>query len=190
MTNELGGVRLNFGGGCLMGRATKEVEQQRKYLIAKFMEEGLDHHGIARKFESMQIDGSTRPQNIKRVMDIIREENITADSMVASPKQQSIILAEVTTRIVTDLSDIEDKIDQLSRNYEEHAIRVEKLYALKLEYYKSLIEAWAVAQSITGSSQQPKRTGDKTQINIENMGTEKAKELAADVRKLLAPTGG
>ncbi len=168
-----------------MGRSDRKTEAERKYLIAKYMEEGLDHHGIARKFESSQIEGSTRPQNIKRVMDVLRQEKISADEMVASPKQQSIILAEVTSRIVDDLRDIEEKIELLSRNYEDNAIRVEKLYSLKLEYYKTLIEAWAVAQSIGGSGSTPRRTGDKTQINIENMGMDKAKKLAAGVRGIL-----
>jgi hypothetical protein len=173
-----------------MGRTDRKTEAERKYLIAKYMEEGLDHHGIARKFESMQIEGSTRPQNIKRVMDVLREDKLAADMVVASPKQQSIILADVTSRIYKDIGEIEEKIERLSENLEEHAIRVEKLYALKLDYIKELVEAWAITQSIQGSGQQTvrKTTGDKTQINIDKINTSDVKELADEARKILAPS--
>ena len=173
-----------------MGRITRQAEEHRRYLVAKYMEEGMNHHQIAKKFESDGVEGSTRPQNIKLIMDSIEAANLKADSMVASPKQQSIMLAEVTVRITEDLSDIEEKIHRLSKNLEEHALRVEKLYGLKLEYYKTLIDAWAIVEGIVGATSGVKKTGDKTQINIDKIDYKQIDKMAASAAAMLEEYNG
>jgi len=174
-----------------MGRITRQAEEHRRYLVAKYMEEGMNHHQIAQRFEADGIEGSTRPQNIKLIMDSIEASSTKAESMVASPRQQSIMLAEVTVRITEDLRDIEEKIERLSKNLEDHALRVEKLYGLKLDYYKTLIDAWAIVEGIVGATVGgAKKTGDKTQINIDKIDYKKIDKMAASAAAMLEEYNG
>jgi hypothetical protein len=90
-------------------------------------------------------------------------------------------LEEITEKAVSDLEEIDSLIKRLGTNPTKHALRIEKLYKMKLEYYTVISEMWAITQTILGEGTSPKKTGDKIQVNIDYKKIDEALGKATDV---------
>ena len=142
-----------------MARLPKEEEQRWRYRI-----------------------GSTRPQNIKRIVDNFDKGAYSAGQIV-SPDEQKAKLEETTIRIEEDLENLDIIIENLADKPQENSARLEKLYKLKNEFYKNLVAMWSISETITGGSKGPSSiSGDKVQVNFANIDY---KKLHQDAKKAL-----
>lgn len=156
-----------------MSRPTAEEKRKRDYQVMKLVDEGHDHHYIA------DVVGM-RPQNVLALpaYKAAHGESVKGFKIV-SPRDQKLRLEEITERAANDLDDIDKLIKRLSSNV-KHALRVENLYKIKLQYYNAISEMWAITQSILGEGTGPSKTGDKTQININYKKIDEAANKAAE----------
>jgi hypothetical protein len=161
-----------------MARLPKEEEQRWRYRIQELMEAGHNHHQAAKIMEEEGTPGSTRPQNIKRVMEKLKRGEYSPSEIV-SPAEQREKLEETTERIFTDLDELDYIIKSLVDNPQDNAAKLEKFYKLKNELYKNLVSMWSISDSISGSSKQPSSIkGDKVQINYANVDRKLLAEAA------------
>jgi hypothetical protein len=158
-----------------VARPTNEEKRKRDYQVMKHVDEGFDHHQIA------EIVGM-RPQNVLGLPAYrVAQGEAVEGFKVVSPRDQKLRLEELTERAMIDLDKIDTLIKRLSTNPTKHALRMEKLYQIKLKYYTAISEMWAITQTILGEGTGPTKTGDKTQININYKKIDEAANKAAEV---------
>ena len=119
-----------------MARPTGEAKRKRDYLVMKMVDEGNDHHQIAEKL-------GMRSQNVLGLpaYKVAMGENVEGFKVV-SPRDQKLRLEEITDRATIDLDEIDKLIKRLGSNPTKHALRIEKLYKMKLDYYIPRIESF------------------------------------------------
>lgn len=169
-----------------MARLPKEEEQRWRYRIHELMEKGYNHHQIAKTMEEEGTPGSTRPQNIKRVMDKMKKGEY-APFEIVSPAEQREKLEETTARIFGDLDELDSIIKSLVDNPQGNAAKLEKFYKLKNELYKNLVSMWSISDSISSGGKQstPSIKGDKIQINYDGLNTKLIEERAKQAAERL-----
>ncbi len=169
-----------------MARLPKEEEQRWRFRIQELMNAGHNHHQIAQIMEEEGSPGSTRPQNIKRVMDRM-EKGEYGPHEIVSPSEQREKLEQTTARIFTDLDELDSIIKSLVDNPQDNAAKLEKFYKLKNELYKNLVNMWSISESISSSTKQPASSikGDKVQINYANVDPKLIEERAKEAARKL-----
>lgn len=169
-----------------MARLPKEEEAMWRYRIKELHDGGRNHHQIAQMLEDEGYPGSTRPQNIKRMIDNL-DAGKYAPSEIVSPKEQKEKLEETTSRIIEDLENLDIIIEKLADDPYTNAAKLEKLYKLKNEFYKNLVQMWSISDSISGSKAKGPSSisGDKVQVNFANVDYKKLHEAAKDATRAL-----
>jgi hypothetical protein len=158
-----------------MARPKAEEKRKRDYQVMKLVDEGHDHHYIAEQM-------GMRPQNVLNLPAYkVAQGELVEGFKVVSPRDQKLLLEEITEKAVSDLEEIDSLIKRLGTNPTKHALRIEKLYKMKLEYYTVISEMWAITQTILGEGTSPKKTGDKIQVNIDYKKIDEALGKATDV---------
>jgi len=158
-----------------MARPTAEEKRKRDYQVMKLVDEGHDHHYIAEQM-------GMRPQNVLSLPAYkVAQGEMVEGFKVVSPRDQKLLLEEITEKAITDLDEMDRLIKKLVTNPTKHALRIEKLYKMKLEYYAVISEMWAITQTILGEGTSTKKTGDKIQVNIDYKKIDEALGKATDV---------
>lgn len=160
-----------------MARLPKEEEGRWRYRIKELSDGGSNHHQIAKMLEDEGYPGSTRPQNIKRIIDNL-DKGAYSTGQLVSAEEQKAKLNETTARIEEDLENLDIIIEKLADKPQENSARLEKLYKLKNEFYKNLVQMWSISDSITGGKQVSTIKGDKVQINYSPMDYKKLHDSA------------
>jgi DNA-binding transcriptional MerR regulator len=168
-----------------MARLPKDEEARWRYRIKELKDAGRNHHQIAIVLEDEGYAGSTRPQNIKRIMDNM-DKGAYSSGDIVSPEEQKAKLMELTEMIEDDLIRIDAQIAILADNPHQHATKIEKLFKLKNELYKNVGTLWSLSESISGSKKGPASiSGDKVQVNFAQLDYKKLHEAAKDATKAL-----
>ena len=168
-----------------MARLSKEEEQRWRYRIKELSEGGMNHHQIAGVLESEAYPGSTRPQNIKRIMDNLAVGAYKSGDIV-SPEEQKEKLLEITDRAIDDLDEIDVLIKKLSDKPEQFATKLQKLYKLKNDIYKNIGHLWSITESISGGSKGPSSiSGDKVQVNFASIDYQRLHDAAKQATREL-----
>jgi DNA-binding transcriptional MerR regulator len=167
-----------------MARLPKDEEARWRYRIKELTDEGRNHHQIAQMLEDEGYPGSTRPQNIKRIVDNL-DKGAYSTGQIVSPDEQKAILVDLTSRAEDDLDKIDAQIELLAESPQENATKIEKLFKLKNEFYKNIGVLWSVSESISGSKKVPTISGDKVQVNFANMDYKRLHEAAKDATRAL-----
>jgi len=158
-----------------MARPKAEEKRKRDYQVMKLVDEGHNHHHIA------EVMGM-RPQNVLSLPAYkVAQGEMVEGFKVVSPRDQKLLLEEITEKATIDLDKIDHIIKRLSSNPAKYALRIEKLYKMKLEYYTVISEMWAITQTILGEGSSPTKTGDKIQVNIDYKKIDEAASKAAEV---------
>jgi hypothetical protein len=158
-----------------MARPKSEEKRKRDYQVMKMVDEGYDHKQIGKTL-------GMRPQNVLGLpaYKVAHGESVKGFKVV-TPREQKLRLEEITERASVDLDEIDKLIKRLSSNPTKHALRIEKLYKMKLEFYNAISDMWAVTQTILGEVSGPTKTGDKIQVNIDYKKIDEAANKAAEV---------
>jgi DNA-binding transcriptional MerR regulator len=168
-----------------MARLPKDEEARWRYRIKELKDAGRNHHQVAVILEDEGYAGSTRPQNVKRIMDNM-DKGAYASGDIVSPEEQKDKLMEITEMIEDDLIRIDAQIAILADNPHTNATKIEKLFKLKNELYKNVGTLWSLSESISGSKKGPSSiSGDKVQVNFANMDYKKLHESAKEAIKSL-----
>jgi len=169
-----------------MARLPKEEESRWRYRIKELSDGGRTHHQIASMLEDEGYPGSTRPQNIKRIVDNFHKGAYSASEIVSAAEQKEK-LEDTTSRIMEDLENLDTIIEQLADNPHENANRLQKFYKLKNDFYRNLVQMWSISDSITGNKAGPSSSisGDKVQVNFASIDYKKLHEAAKDATKAL-----
>jgi hypothetical protein len=159
-----------------MARPKAEEKRKRDYQVMKLVDEGHDHHYIAEQM-------GMRPQNVLNLPAYkVAQGELIEGFKVVSPRDQKLLLEEITEKAILDLEEIDSLIKRLGTNPTKHALRIEKLYKMKLEYYAVISEMWAITQTILGEGTGgAKKTGDKIQVNIDYKKIDEALGKATEV---------
>lgn len=168
-----------------MPRLPKEEEARWRYRIKELSDEGRNHHEIAVILEGEQYPGSTRPQNIKRILDNLKEGNYSPAQIVSAEEQKEKLL-DITDMALDDLEGLDVLIGKLSDNPNANAKMLEKLYRLKNDIYKNIGNLWSITESIAGGGKGPSSiSGDKVQVNFAQIDYQKLHDAAKQATREL-----
>ena len=160
-----------------MPRLPRDQEIKRRNAVRKLLDDGYDNNYIAEQM-------GMRPQN---ALALIRSLENTPEEEIVSNSRQRETLTTITEKVLDDLKDIDELIELFKEKPDKYEIRLEKLYRLKMDMYKEIIEAWAIPQSITSSKQGAATIKSKQmQLNVaEKIDFSKVDKAAAEAAKVL-----
>lgn len=168
-----------------MPRLPKEEEARWRYRIKELSDEGRNHHQIAVVLEGEGYPGSTRPQNIKRILDNLAVGAYSPDQLVSAEEQKEKLL-DLTNMALDDLEGLDVLIEKLSDNPNANAKMLEKLYRLKNDIYKNIGNLWSITESISGAGKGPSTiSGDKVQVNFAQIDYQKLHDAAKTATRKL-----
>jgi hypothetical protein len=168
-----------------MPRLPKDEEARWRYRIKELSDEGHNHHQIASVLEGERYPGSTRPQNIKRILDNLAVGSYSPDQLVSAEEQKEK-LVELTSRAIEDLDNLDILIEKLAGKPQENATRLQKFYKLKNDIYKNIGNLWSLTESISGAGKGPSSiSGDKVQVNFASIDYQKLHDAAKQATREL-----
>jgi hypothetical protein len=87
-----------------MARPKAEEKRKRDYQVMKLVDEGHDHHYIAEQM-------GMRPQNVLNLPAYkVAQGELVEGFKVVSPRDQKLLLEEITEKAVSDLEEIDSLI--------------------------------------------------------------------------------